>query len=64
MGYIVKLLESGNYLVGDGGEIITTPFREEALSDGQFDGYEEAKETAESWSGEMVLGVDYIIESV
>lgn len=64
MGYIVKLLESGNYFIGDGGEIITTSSRDEAIADGQFNGYEEAKETAEYWSGQMVLGVDYIIESV
>ena len=64
MGYIVKLLESGNYFVGDEGEIVTTSSRKEAISDGQFDEYEEAKETAEYWSREMVLGVDYIIKSV
>lgn len=64
MGYIVKILESGNYFIGDGGEIITTSSREEALSNGLFDGYEEAKDTAESWSGQMVIGVDYIIESI
>lgn len=64
MGYIVKILESGNYFVGDEGEIVTTSSREEAISEGQFDEYEEAKETAEHWSREMVLGVDYIIESV
>ncbi|WP_265734977.1 hypothetical protein [Acinetobacter nosocomialis] len=43
---------------------MTTPSREEAISEGQFDEYEEAKETAEYWSRQMVLGVDYIIESV
>ena len=64
MGYIVKLIESGNYFVGHGGEIVTISSRKEAISDGQFDEYEEAKETAEYWSREMVLGVDYIIESV
>ncbi|WP_180122277.1 hypothetical protein [Acinetobacter sp. YH12086] len=64
MGYIVKLLESGNYFVGDEGEIVTTSSREEAISEGQFEAYEEAKETAEDWCGQMVLGVDYIIESV
>ena len=64
MGYIVKLLESGNYFVGDEGEIVTTSSREEAISEGQFEEYEEAKETAEYWSKQMVLGVDYIIKSV
>lgn len=64
MGFIVKLLESGNYFIGDEGEIVTTSSREEAISEGQFDEYKEAKETAEYWSGQMVLGVDYIIESV
>lgn len=64
MGYIVKLLESGNYFVGDEGEIVTTSSREKAISEGQFEAYEEAKETAEYWSGQMELGVDYIIESV
>ncbi|MTD10935.1 hypothetical protein GIX10_05675 [Acinetobacter sp. YIM 103518] len=64
MGYIVKVVESGNYFVGNEGEIVTTSSREEAISEGQFEEYEEAKETAEYWSKQMVLGVDYIIESV
>lgn len=64
MGYIVKLVESGNYFVGNEGEIVTTSSREEAISEGEFEEYEEAKETAEYWSKQMVLGVDYIIESV
>lgn len=64
MGYIVKLLESGNYFVGNEGEIVTTSSREDAISEGKFEEYEEAKETAEYWSKQMVLGVDYIIESV
>ncbi|AUM25547.1 hypothetical protein A1E89_RS00800 [Acinetobacter baumannii] len=64
MGFIVKLLESGNYFIGDEGEIITTSSREEAISEGQFEEYEEAKETAEYWSKQVVLGVNYIIESV
>ena len=64
MGYIVKLLESGNYFVGDEGQIVANSSREKAISEGQFDEYEEAKETAEYWSKQMALGVDYIIESV
>ncbi|HDI5576838.1 TPA: hypothetical protein PNT55_003928, partial [Acinetobacter baumannii] len=54
----------GNYFIGDEGEIITTSSREEAISEGQFEEYEEAKETAEYWSKQVVLGVNYIIESV
>ena len=64
MGFIVKLLDSGNYFTAGEDDIDTTPSREEAIANGQFTDYEEAKETAEYWSREMVLGVDYIIKSV
>lgn len=47
MGYIVKLIESGNYFVGDEGQIVANSSREKAISEDQFDEYEEAKETAE-----------------
>ncbi len=64
MGFIVKLLDSGNYFTADEDNIDTTPSREEAIANGQFNHYEEAKETAETWSGQMVLGEDHIIESI
>ncbi|HBM1867678.1 hypothetical protein [Acinetobacter nosocomialis] len=64
MGFIVKLLESGNYFTAGGDGIDTTSSRDEAIANGQFADYEEAKETAETWSGQMVLEEDYTIESV
>lgn len=64
MGFIVKLLDSANYFTAGEDDIDTTPSREEAVASGQFTHYEEAKETAEYWSGQMVLNVDYIFESV
>ena len=63
MGFIVKLLDSGNYFTAGEDDIDTTPSREEAIANGQFTHYEEAKETAKTWSGQMVLGEDYTIES-
>lgn len=64
MGFIVKLLDSGNYFTAGEDGIDTTSSREDAIANGQFSEYEEAKENAEYWSGQMELGVDYIIESV
>lgn len=65
MGYIVKLIENNEYFIPDSdGDIDTTQSRNEAIATGQFDDYESAKETAESWSGDMVLGRDFIIETV
>lgn len=65
MGYIVKLLDTGNYLIeGLDGEMDTTNDREIAIVRGKFDDYENAKETTEFWSGRMVLGEDYVIESI
>lgn len=64
MGFIVKLLDSGNYFTAGADDLITTHSREEAIANGQFTHYEEAKETAETWSGQMILGEDYTIESV
>ena len=54
MGFIVKLLDSGNYFTAGEDDIDTTPSREEAVANGQFTHYEEAKETAETWAGQMV----------
>lgn len=64
MGFIVKLLDSGTYFTAGEDGVDTTPSREEAITNGQFSDFEEAKETAESWSGQMVLDVDYSIESI
>jgi hypothetical protein len=64
MGFIVKLLDSGNYFTAGEDGIDITPSREEAIANGQFTYYEEAKETAETWSGQMILGEDYKIESI
>lgn len=64
MGYIVKLLGSESYFTAGEDGIDTTDSRQHAIDNGQFDDYESAQETAESWSGQMQLGRDYIIEKV
>lgn len=64
MGFIVKLLGSGNYFIAGEDDIDITHSREEAIANGQFIHYEEAKETAETWSGQIVLDEDYTIESI
>lgn len=65
MSFIVKLLDTGNYLIeGKDGEIDTTDDRKIATIRGKFNDYEDAKETTESWSGGMVLGENYEIEPV
>ncbi|EFF82191.1 hypothetical protein HMP0015_2349, partial [Acinetobacter haemolyticus ATCC 19194] len=61
MGFIVKLLDSGNYFTAGEDGIDTTLSREKAIANGQFTHYEEEKETAETWSGQMALGEDYTI---
>lgn len=65
MGYIVKLIPENVYFVDDGeGWSTTTDLRQEAIQNGQFDDYDVAKESAECWSGGMVLGETFIIEDV
>lgn len=65
MGYIVKLIPENVYFVDDGeGWSTTTDSRQEAIQNGQFDDYDVAKESAECWSGGMVLGETFIIEDV
>lgn len=63
MAYIVKLLDTGKYFVAGEDGVDTTDSRQEALENGQFEDYESAKETAETWSGDMILDRDFSIES-
>lgn len=64
MGYIVKLLDSGSYFTAGEDGVDTTESKQEAIENGQFSDYESAKDTAETWSGQMELGRDYEIEKV
>lgn len=64
MGYIVKLIPDNLYFVPSDDGVETSDSREEAIETGQFDDYESAKETAESWSGQMIIGQDFIIEKI
>lgn len=65
MGYIVKLIPQNIYFIDDySGDMGTTNSRQEAIENGQFDDYDVAKESAECWSGGMVLGETFIIEDV
>lgn len=64
MGYIVKLLDSGKFFIPGEDDIETTENRNEAIMIGQFEDYDQAKETAETWSGQMILNIDYAIEAV
>ena len=59
-----KLLDSGKYFIPGEDDIDTTENRNEAIRIGQFEDYDQAKETAETWSGQMVLNIDYAIEAV
>ncbi|EMO8837308.1 hypothetical protein WDO61_003722, partial [Acinetobacter baumannii] len=52
MGYIVKLTDSGKYLIPDNeGLLTTTDSKEKAVEFGQIDDEESAKLTAHSFSG-------------
>lgn len=65
MGYIVKLTDSGKYLIPDNEGLLTTiDSKEKAVEFGQIDDEESAKLTAHSFSGGMTTGVDFIIEKV
>lgn len=63
MGYIVRLISEGAYLIPVDGMIGCTKSREEAIQEGQFDDFDAADETAQCFSGGMTRGVDYVIES-
>lgn len=64
MGYIVKIIPENIYFTAGIDGVDTTDSKREAIENGQFNDYNEAKETAETWSGDMIFGRDFIIESV
>lgn len=64
MAYIVKLTPDNLYFTAGEDGVATTASRQEAIENGQFEDYDSAKLTAESWSGGMQLGRDYIIENI
>lgn len=65
MSYIIKLISGNNYIIpDDDGWLTTTESREEAIDIGIFDDFESADETAQSFSGGMTRGIDYIIQPV
>ncbi|WP_081406414.1 hypothetical protein [Acinetobacter sp. YK3] len=64
MGYIIKLIDSNNYLVpSEDGWLTTTSSRDEAVKYGVINSFEEADETVQNYSNGMRRGVDYVIES-
>ena len=64
MRYIVKVIPENVYFTAGEDGMATTDSKQEAIENGQFDDYESAKETAETWSNDMVLGRDFIIETI
>lgn len=65
MSYIIKLISENCYIIpDDDGWLTTTESREEAIDLGLFDDFEAADETAQSFSGGMARGVDYIIQAI
>ena len=65
MSYIIKLISENCYIIPDDeGWLTTTESREEAIDIGLFDDFEAGDETAQSFSGGMTRGVDYIIQPV
>lgn len=65
MSYIIKLISENCYIIpDDDGWLTTTESREEAIDIGLFDDFEAADETAQSFSGGMTRGVDYIIQAI
>lgn len=65
MSYIIKLISENCYIIpDDDGWLTTTESREEAIDIGLFDNFESANETAQSFSGGMIRGVDYQVESI
>ena len=65
MSYIIKLVsENCCYIVPDYDWLTTTDSQQEAIELGLFDDMESADETAQSFSGGMTRGIDYIIQPV
>lgn len=65
MSYIIKLISENCYIIpDDDGWLTTTESQQEAIDIGLFDDMESADETAQSFSGGMTRGIDYIIQPV
>lgn len=65
MSYIIKLISENCYIIpDDDGWLTTTEYHEEAVERGLFDDFESADETAQSFSGGMTRGIDYIIQAI
>lgn len=65
MSYIIKLISENCYIIpDDDGWLTTTESQQEAIDIGLFDDMESADETAQSFSGGMTRGIDYIIHPV
>lgn len=65
MSYLIKLISENCYIIpDDDGWLTTTESQQEAIDIGIFDDMESADETAQSFSGGMTRGIDYIIQSV
>lgn len=65
MSYIIKLISENCYIIPDDeGWLTTTESQQEAIEIGLFDDMESADETAQSFSGGMNRGVDYLIQPV
>lgn len=65
MSYIIKLISENCYLIPDDeGWLTTTESKQKAIELGLFNDMESADETAQSFSGGMTRGIDYIIEPV
>ena len=65
MGYIVKILPNGFYLIsGDYGDILTTKLKEEAIKRGLFEDYSAAAFEAQSYLKAKVINGDYNIEQI
>ncbi|WP_445661002.1 hypothetical protein [Acinetobacter sp. F16] len=65
MSYIIKLISENCYIIpDDDGWLTTTKSQQEAIDIGLFDNMESADETAQSFSGGMTRGIDYIIQPV
>lgn len=65
MSYIIKLISENCYIIpDDDGWLTTTESQQEAIEIGLFDDMESADETAQSFSGGMTRGIDYLIQPV
>lgn len=65
MGYLVKLLDSNEYFIpSEDGDVTTTADRGLDRQIGVFGSYDEANDTAQTFSKDMILDRDYSIEKI